>query len=198
MKLWLGSILTAVCVLEASVALAAFHLFRIDQIYSNADGTVQFVVLSCAPTSCANGENFWAGQSFASTHAGVTKSITFPTNLPSGNTSGKKVLIGSQGFAALGLVAPDYAIPNGFLATDGGTVRYAGGVDQMTYTALPTDGTNALYRNGSVANNLATNFAGASASVVPVAPPTTVNYQGLWWASGRHRIRMGDQFRALG
>jgi hypothetical protein len=195
MKHWLSSILAAISLLAASAPHAAFHLFTIEQLYSNADGTVQFIVMSCA--GCPPGENFWAGQSIASTHAGATKTFTFPNNLPSTNTSGKKALIGTQGFAALGLIAPDYTISNGFLATDGGTVNYAF-VDQMTYSALPTDGTNALYRNGSVAQNLATNFAGASASVVPVAPPTTVNYQGLWWAAGGTESGWGINFAHSG
>jgi hypothetical protein len=72
-------------------------------------------------------------------------------------------------------------IPDGFLAIDGGTVNYAG-VDQVTYAALPSDGVHAIDRNGTIIQNLATNFAGKSASAsVPMAqsPP---NYQGLWWA----------------
>ena len=49
----------------ASWAHAAFHLFRIDQIYSNADGSVQFVVLKeCCNT---NGENQWDGHPLRST-----------------------------------------------------------------------------------------------------------------------------------
>ena len=77
-------------------------------------------------------------------------------------------------------------IPNGFLATDGGTVNYAD-ADQLTYSSLPTDGVHALTANGATIQNVATNFAGASASVVPTGPPppppTVVNYQGLWWKS---------------
>src|SRR5215468_7343864 len=41
----------------ASAASAAFHLFQIEQIFSNADGTVQFVVLH--EFTGSNGENFW-------------------------------------------------------------------------------------------------------------------------------------------
>jgi len=32
-------------ILWASLAQAAFHLFRLDQFYTNADGSVQFVVI---------------------------------------------------------------------------------------------------------------------------------------------------------
>jgi hypothetical protein len=197
MQRLLGSCLVATTMLFATVALAAFHLFQIDEIYSNADGTVQFVVLSCAPGSCLNGENFWGGQMLASTASGTPKVFMFPGNLPSGNTLGKKVLVATQGFAALGLVTPDYTVPNGFIATRNGLVNYAG-VDQVNYASLP-DGTNALYRDGTIRQNLATNFAGASASVVPVGPPPApANYQGLWWATGGTESGWGINFAHQG
>jgi hypothetical protein len=74
---------------------------------------------------------------------------------------------------------PDYVVPNGFLATNGGTLNYAG-VDQVTYAALPTDGTNAIDRNGATIRNVATNFSGQSASVVS-APTLITPAAGLWW-----------------
>jgi len=143
-------------------ALATFHTFIIEQIYSNADGTVQYVVLREA--SGFNGEQFFAGQPFTITHAGVTKAFTFPGNLPSGATAGRRVLIGTQGLVELGFITPDYVIPNGSLATDGATVNFAG-VDQVTYAALPTDGVGAFFRGGFVDVNLPANFAGAQTSL---------------------------------
>jgi len=178
-----ASFLSFLAVLTTALAFApgahaSFHLFAIDQIYSNADGTVQFVVMYEASTS--GGEQFWAGNSFKSTHAGTTKTYVFPNNLPSSATGGRRVLIATAGFAALGLVTPDYTIPNGFLATDGGTVNYAG-VDQVTYASLPTDGVNAINRSGAVIPNLATNFAGNSASVKAAPPQTAITPAlGLW------------------
>jgi hypothetical protein len=160
-------------------AHAAFHLFRIEQIYSNADGTVQFVVLHEA--FGANGENLWANHALKAVHGGVTNTFRFPGNLPNGSTAGRRVLVGTQGFAALGIVTPDYVMPNNFLPTDGGTLNYAD-VDFVNYAGLPADGVNAIDRNGSMIPNLATNFAGQSASVVP-PPALFANYQGLWWAA---------------
>jgi hypothetical protein len=162
---------------SASSAFAAFHLFRIEQIYSNADGTVQFIVLR--ESAGVNGENFWQNQALTSTHLGVANPVTFPSNLPSASTAGKRVLVATPGFAALGLVTPDYMIPNGFLATDGGTVNYAG-VDQVTYTALPTDGVHAIDRTGATIQNVATNFAGKAGSVVLASTPINP-VVGLWW-----------------
>jgi hypothetical protein len=172
--------------LVATSARAEFHTFQIEQMYSNADGSVQFVVLH--ESAGMNGENFLAGQVLISTHAGITKTFLFPQNLPGGYcdgyygcmaspTAGSRVLIASQGFAALNLVVPNYVIPNGFLPVDGGTLNYAM-VDQVTFASLPTDGVSALSRNGAIIPNVATNFDGSSASVAAAAG---VNYQGLWF-----------------
>src|SRR6478609_7051484 len=106
----------------ATTAWASFHGFVIDQVYSNADGSMQFVVLR--ETLGANGENAWSGHTFTSTHAGVAKSFAFPADLPGSATAGKRVLLGTQGLATLGFITPDYVIPDGFLAVDGGTLNY--------------------------------------------------------------------------
>lgn len=167
----------ATFLVSASSAFASFHLFRIEQIFSNADGTVQFIVLR--ESAGANGESFWANQSLTSTHLGATKTFTFPSNLPSSSTAGKRVLVATPGFAALGVVTPDYTIPNGFLATDGGTVNFAG-VDPVAYTALPVDGVHAIDRTGASIQNVATNFAGQAGSVAPASAPINPAV-GLWW-----------------
>jgi hypothetical protein len=95
------------------------------------------------------------------------------------STAFTNVLIATAGFAALGLVTPDYVIPNGFLPLANGTINYAG-VDQVSYASLPTDGASAVNRSGMVIQNVATNFAGDSASVAAAPPPpqagTAVEY----------------------
>ena len=122
-------------------------MFQIEQIYSNADGTVQFVVLHEIQRHRRR-EPLGRKGAHQMTHAGVPKfAIVFPRQPhEQRNRPRRRVLIATPGFAALGLVTPDYTIPNGFLATDGGTLNYAG-VDSVTYTALPTDGVNALNRS---------------------------------------------------
>ncbi len=179
--------IAAMLALVSSVANATFHTFQIEEIYSDGTGTIQYVVLH--ESQGMDGQNFLTGHTFTSTHLGSTKTFVFPNDLPGGScsynggctlssTANKRVLIATQGFAALGLVSPDYVIPNGFLATDGGTINYAG-VDQVSYVALPTDGVHAIDRSGNIIQNVATNFAGKAASV----PAPAANYQGLWWAS---------------
>src|SRR5258708_6999632 len=106
--------------LAAPSAWANFHLFQIEEIFSNADGTVQYVVLH--ETTGANGENLLGGHTFTSTSGGSTNTFVFPSDLPGGScgyyscmpspTAFARVLIATQGFAQLGLVPPDYVIPN--------------------------------------------------------------------------------------
>ena len=172
---WLRACLATMLLAMAPAAVASFHLFRIEQLYSNADGTVQFVVMR--EGSGANGEHLWAGNTLTSTGGGTTRSYRFPSNLPSSNTRNRRVLIATVGFATLGLVEPDYIVPNGFLATPAGTLDFAG-VDRVTYSSMPTDGTSAIDRNGVAVANLATNFAGQSASV-PAAAAVNLNQHGL-------------------
>jgi hypothetical protein len=183
-------ILALLSLLAAPAAWASFHLFQIQEIFSNADGTVQYVVLH--ETAGMNGENFLGGHTFTSTSGGTTQTYTFPMNLPGGEgfygpmpspTAFAHVLIATQGFAQLGLVTPDYVIPNGFLPLANGTINYAG-VDQVSYMALPTDGVSAVNRNGAMQQNLATNFSNDSASVAAGPPPlmaTAVEYYYSAW-----------------
>lgn len=159
-------------VLLANAASASFHTYLIETLYSNADGTVQYIVLR--ESQGLAGERLLGGRALASIHGGATRTFTFPTDLPGNDTAGRRVLIATQGFTDLQLIRPDYVIPNGFLATDAASVNYAG-VDQVNYTSLPTDGGNALTRTGATISNLATNFAGATA-VVPTLPVTSVEY----------------------
>src|SRR5438094_8094312 len=126
-----------VAFVAASLARADFASFVIDELYSNADGSVQYVVLHEAQG--VNGGNLLSGRTLTATHAGVVKTFAFPTDLPNASTAGKRVLIGSNGFAATSPIAPDYQMPDRFLPTDRGTVNYAG-VDQTNYASLPTDG----------------------------------------------------------
>jgi uncharacterized protein DUF5648 len=171
------SALTLAAALVAPAAHATFHTFQIQEIFSNADRTVQYVVLHEALG--ANGQNFLADHSLTATQGMTMQTYIFPFDLPGGmcdvyscmggDTAHSHVLIATAGFAALGLVKPDYIIPNGFIPLSG-TINYAG-VDQVTYGSLPTDGVTAIDRTGAPMANLATNFPGQSASVAVSAPP---------------------------
>ncbi len=151
-----------------SAAQATFHTFQIDELYSSPDGTVQFVELHEA--FGATDQEFLMGQRLTSTQGATTRVYTFPANLPDRLTAGKRVLIATPGFAALGVVTPDYVVPAPFLFPGGGTLNYAA-VDSVTYPALPTDGASSLNRSGSAGVNSPTNYAGQTGSIGPPAPP---------------------------
>jgi len=158
--------------LFATAAAATFHTFDITQLYSNADGSIQFIVLTEQEGAAA--QNLFAGHAVTSTQGAVQHTFTFAQNLPSSNTGNRSVLIATPGLAALGVIVPDYTMPAGFLFTNGGTVDFAG-VDDLTYAALPTDGVTALFKGGATGPNLAKNFAGATASITAPSGQATVN-----------------------
>jgi hypothetical protein len=143
-------------------ANAAFHLFVVEQVYSNFDGSIQFIVLRQEPP--AVDEHEWKGHVLQSVHDGIDTIFTFPNDLPNRRTAGRRVLVATQGFASLGIVTPDYVVPNGFLGTGAGLVRCCDGYEYM-YPSLPTDGVTALDTLGTPVANVATNFNGDSGSV---------------------------------
>jgi hypothetical protein len=180
-------LLAAAAAMVAATASAEYHTFRIEQIFSSADGTIQFVVLH--ESLGMNGESLWSGHTLTSTQGATTNTYIFPRDLPGGScgyygctpspTADHRVLVGTASFAALGLVQPNFTVPDGFILP-AGTLNYAN-VDMINYTSLPTDGVSAMDRSGASVPAVATNFAGQSAPVVTAA--AAANYQGLWWNS---------------
>lgn len=168
----IGRILIAVAGFALASADAAFHLWRMTEVYSNADGRVQFLELS----SPSDGEGLIFGHSLVVVAGGQTRTYPFPDNLPM-NTRNKRMLIATEGFAALGVVAPDFVVPNGFFSASGGIVNFAG-VDIWEHPALPTGDLLSLQRDGSTAPASPTNFAGQTGTLSTGAAP---NFQGLWY-----------------
>lgn len=153
-------------------AAATFQTFAIEALYSNADGSAQYVVLH--ETAGQDGGEQWAGRALTMTHGATVKTFAFPADLPATATAGRRVLVATKGVVALGLVAPDYTMPDRFLDTAGGTLDFAG-ADAVAYGALPTDGATAVDRNGAPITSVATDFAGASATM-PSLPVTAVEF----------------------
>ena len=160
--------------LAALPARATFHLWSIAELFSSADGKVQFIEFE----ALEGGQQFLSGHNLVS----GTKTYNFTSNLP-GDTSGRRFLVGTTSFAALGVVQPDYVVPDNFLSVSGGTLVFAGGADNWTYPALPANGTLSLLRDGSTAVNSPRNFANATGSVNVAGSTPDVNVQGLWYAS---------------
>lgn len=157
----------------------SFHLYDIIELYSNADGSVQFIELRVGNV---DGESMWQGKAITVSQDSGTSTgggggyggpgpspsgnhvFTFPKNLPSMATANTSVLIATRGFADLGIATPDFIVPSGFLFKNGGTVDFAG-ADSVTYGALPTDGIHSLNRGGATVINSPKNYAGASGTV---------------------------------
>ena len=124
---WLRGIL-AFALSSPGIALAAF---QVQQLYSNADGSIQFVMLR--ETAGQNGHDQLAGKTLTATRAERTRTFTFPANLPHAATANRSVLIATQGYldappyaTEFRTVAPDYVVPDRFLPTDGGSVDLRG------------------------------------------------------------------------
>jgi hypothetical protein len=148
--------------LSTAAAVGAVPTFRIAQIYSSLDGSTQFIRLN--ETDGLNGQHHFAGLALTSTHNGITKQFVFPSDLPTDQTAHLSILVAvsPQGYVNGVLpvagnphafwdrtISPDFVIPARFLATDGGSIDFAG-VDHITYASLPTDGENALDHDLSV------------------------------------------------
>lgn len=152
-------------------AYAAHHLWRIQQVFSNASGSVQFIELETTSAG-RTGETQVSG--FTLTTTGGAPPFTFPSNLPANPTT-QWLLLATSNFASLhDGVAPDFIIPANFIPTGGGTLNYASSVDSWTFGALPTDGYHALTRDPdtqalATAVNHPINFANASGRINPAA-----------------------------
>lgn len=170
---------------------ASFHLWQMNELYSNPDGQYQFLEL----TAFAAGQQFLAGHTLVTATTTGTKVHVFASNLP-GDTFGHRMLIGTQSFAALGSATPDYIVPDGFFPLRDATITFAEGADVWSYSSI-ADYCDSLARDGSFAMATPTNFAGQTGAdpcmtltpiplqptppPAPPAPPPALNVQALWW-----------------
>jgi hypothetical protein len=180
---WLGLaaelLFSALLAFGVRPAHAHFHLWNFTEVFSNADGSVQFVELfTTAPNEFdADGEFLKSS----------TKTYTFPVDLP-GTTTNKHFIVATAAFASLpGAVTPDYIIPDNFFDPVSDTLRLcrlnclnANLYDTRTFTSLPNDGVTSLnYPSVTQATNTPTNFGGASGSVNLITPTGDYNNDGV-------------------
>lgn len=164
----LRGLVVCVAVLAGAMATpsarATFHLWAINEIYTNNTGTLQFIELR----DTFGGQNNIGGRQIDVTNLANTItnsfSIPFGDTLP-GNTLNRSLLFGTAGLQAAGGPAPDYIIPDSFLFSAGGTINFFG-INSGGYTALPTDGfLSRNWGNGANGLNSPTNYAGQTGSV---------------------------------
>lgn len=173
----------AVCAalaLPAAGARASFHLWRIQEIFTNASGTVQFIEMFCPPGPFNNSEFFLTNQTLtAKSDSAPPVSFTMGHDLSGFPTGGRTFLFATPGFGALaGSVQADFdTLPASFFNPNATTITitFAGGVDQLAFSGslLPKDGVRSLVDQTPTsftptlvtANNSPTNFAGSAGSV---------------------------------
>ena len=145
-----------------SRSVATFHTWDTNEIYSNADGTIQYIELIEADG--LNVQSFLTGHHYTS----ISSDFEFGNDLPSTVTANRFFLMATAAFALLpGAVEPDYTIPDGFFSTGGDilTFRLADensvGLDTFFFVLgqLPTNVFLSLGQGGPQLNS-PTNFAG--------------------------------------
>ncbi len=155
--------------LFSSPALATFHFWEIREIYSNADGTVQYIELFTG----VNSQQFTTGTTIRASQGASTNAFVFPGPTPS-PTAGHHLLLATADFASLpGAVTPDFTLADGFLFRSDGIVEFVL-ASRLIYDCLPTDGTLSLHcdaNNGvvctatSIGVNTPTNYLGMTGSI---------------------------------
>jgi hypothetical protein len=168
-----------VTLLEAAMpAVAGEHTWRISEVFSNADGSIQFIEMK--ESAGTSGETGIQGNTITS--ATNARTFTIPSPALTGPTTNKYVLFATPGFAALpGAPTPNYTLPDvgmvvgNFLSISGDTIKFnphdSPGLVFGVANPLPTDGINSRHRTvftGStsvVGPNSPTNYAGQTGSV---------------------------------
>ncbi len=144
-------------------ALAKAHLWRFTEVFSNADGSVQFIEMFVFdPAGVAE----WQLDNMLLESS--ANSWRFPNDLPQENTFQRWMLIATPAFADLpGAPTPDYVVPAGFFDPAGDELRYRTAIDALELPpgAVPVDGVHAYLRDGSTAANTPTNFAGETGTL---------------------------------
>ena len=158
------ALLVASFTVAPATLFAGGHTWTIGEVFSNADGTVQFVRVF----ECCGGPNELnvTGKRVTSLATGAEFMFTANVAAP---TSNKSILLGTAAFAALpGAPTPDHIIPPNFVGLSGDTISLVGTSSSMTWAAggLPLDGINSLTNPGpTVGTNTPENYAGESGTV---------------------------------
>ncbi len=180
---------------DASPAFALFHLWQVKEVFSTADGSVQFIEMF----SSFSGQTLMSGKTLTANSDGNIKTFTFPSDLS--NSSAGSLLIATSGFGSLsGGVAPDFTFSQSTTPISGSffnpnatnlTITFTGAPDTMAFTgaSLPKDGIHSLTDAGahdfppgtpniSSGVNSPTNLLGNAGSVNLSTPTPTGDYNG--------------------
>ncbi len=164
-----GSVLPLLALVLAAFILpptasASFHLWEIRELYTNLDGSVQYIELF----TTSSGQQSTNGISITVTEqsTSLTHVFTFPANTPS-PTNNHALLIATSNLPSLGGPTPDFPLPANFLFSDASSIIFNGTVQgQINYTSLPTNGSSSLAIPSLTSQpNSPQNYAGTVGSV---------------------------------
>ena len=148
-------------------AHAAFHLWSIQEIYTDSSGKLQFIELA----TTEGGQNYVNGLSVTAAPGNrlTGHTITVPGNELPGDTTGHSLLFGTAGLQAAGGPAPDYIVPDSFLYQGAGNLNFFDAVF-AAYSSLPLDGVHSWIAGGGTAVNSPRNYSGQTGFVIAPAP----------------------------
>ena len=163
---FIGSVVAAVFSLSGT-AHANFHLYDIQEVFSNSDGSVLFVELF----TTSSGQQNLTGHTLRFEILAAIQG-TVPLSTLTTDSANKAILIGTANLTTLYGITPDFVIPAQFFAPGANNfLNFGEGTDRVNLTSLPTNGTSSL--NGLIANSGQTS---ADTSINALATPR--NYAG--------------------
>lgn len=171
--------LAAGALLVTPTLRAAQHLWDFQELYTNSDGSIQFIEMA----SDSSGQQFLGGFTITIKQgATILNTFTFSSNLAlnsplsghpntASTTLNQTMLIATANFTSLFGIVPDYILPAGFLTTGAGkTLNFnVSPVEIVNIDTLPTNGIMSL--DAMSANDLPTAVA-----INPTANPS--NFRG--------------------
>ncbi len=150
----------------AAPVIAASHSWDIVEVFSNSDGTIQFIELR----ECCGMANETGLLNKNDVSNATGKTLVFTANLPPDSTAFAHLLLGTAAYDALpNSPTPDYIIVPNFFST---VAEPFPGIEYWTYDdfiflagELPTNGKDSLDASGGTGPNSPTNFHGVSGNV---------------------------------
>lgn len=147
-------------------ALADFDQWQINELFSNAEGTVQYIELQ----SAASNQGSLSGLTLVATDISGQQQNTLEisSNL-AGDTLGKKLLFATQSFVQSTGLSADFEIEDGFLFTEGGSLDFANGASVISYQAsqLAKNGVQSMSGALLPQQSDPTNYSGLTATPNP-------------------------------
>ncbi len=166
--------------LLASSAQASHHNWRVVEVYTNDDGTLQFIQMA---STNANERNLSCCV-FTSSNTATGESISyrFPSNL-AGDSLNRQLLLGTSAIESTYGIRPDYIIPDNFLFPTTGGIQYN---EPVVWDQLPINGVDSLNivsGQQQIAPATITNYDGATVTlpvdrtppVITVPAPLTID-----------------------